>query len=264
MRQLSLLTGACVTSCLLALNAAAGPEPLPSGKEMQQVAPAPVVECNWTGFYIGLNVGGEFGHAEDKDIDGYRLQGGLRAQNRPWGYGQSGVIAGGEVGYNHQWHWVVLGVEVDGGYMNVDGSGVLPESRILQDSDTRGHSESDFYTTFRGRAGVALDKWLFYATGGGIGVNWETRLEDNRGAPPASRQTIDAHKQEFDWGWTLGGGIERMLGCHWSIKAEYLYYTLDHRFFSGEADVSGRSIGTFRFRADDQGHIIRGGLNYKF
>src|SRR2546428_8746611 len=32
----------------------AGPEPLPSGKEMKEVAPAPAPTCfNWSGFYVG-------------------------------------------------------------------------------------------------------------------------------------------------------------------------------------------------------------------
>ncbi len=33
-----------------------------------------------------------------------------------------GVIAGGQIGYNYQWNWLVLGIEGDLGYMNTDGS----------------------------------------------------------------------------------------------------------------------------------------------
>src|SRR5256714_15281775 len=96
------------SSAALARSVVAGPESLPSGKEMKQVAPAPLPECNWTGFYIGLNVGGQFGHAEDVDIDNIAS---IDTGPRPWGYSQSGVIAGGQVGYNHQWNWIVLGIE---------------------------------------------------------------------------------------------------------------------------------------------------------
>ena len=87
----------------LALTALGGPEPLPSGKEMKEVAPAPPPECNWTGFYVGIHAGGQWGHSEDVDEDGYI--------NFPevthWGYDESGAIAGGQVGYNHQFHWLV-------------------------------------------------------------------------------------------------------------------------------------------------------------
>ena len=264
MKQLFRLTILFCACAGLPLGALAGPEPLPSGKEMKQVAPAPLPECNWTGFYIGLHVGGQFGHAEDVDLDNYESRG---PDPRPWGYDQSGVIAGGQVGYNFQWNWVVLGIEADGGYMNIEGSGVEPEAALSRDSELRGHTDSDFYTTIRGRIGVALDKWLFYATGGGIGVNWETRVIDNCDTGDCGSDLLNAHKEEFDWGWTVGGGIERMIGCHWSIKAEYLYYTLGDQSFSGQPTFNGEpdnERGRTRWQAHDQGHIIRGGLNYKF
>jgi len=249
----------------LTLTAWAGPEPLPSGKEMKQVAPAPVPECNWTGFYLGLHVGGQFGHAESVDLESFGHAAGSGPDvPRQWGYDQSGVIAGGQVGYNFQWNWIVLGVEADGGYMNIEGSGPQPEAVIFSGGDLKGHTDSDFYTTIRGRIGLAWDKWLFYATGGGIGVNWDASVRDDCDTSPCDAALLDAHKEEFDWGWTVGGGIERMIGCHWSIKAEYLYYTLDDQTFSGEAFVGTRSLGNVPFEAHDQGHIIRGGLNYKF
>ena len=261
MKRLFALTVSGCASIAFASAAFAGPEPLPSGKEMKQVAPAPLPECNWTGFYLGLHVGGQFGHAENVDIDNYY---GASTGPRPWGYDQSGVIAGGQVGYNHQWNWVLLGIEADGGYMNIEGSGAHPESIIFGNGDLRGHSDSDFYTTIRGRIGFAWDKWLFYGTGGGIGVNWETRVRDDCDTFPCRGFTTDAHKEDLVWGWTVGGGIERMIGCHWSIKAEYLYYTLEDQDFSGEVDLFGTPFGRFRWEAHDQGHIIRGGLNYKF
>lgn len=255
MKQLFSLTTAFFASCLLAVTAAAGPEALPSGEEMKQVAPAPPPSCNWTGFYVGLNVGGQFGHAEDKDLDNYN------ALDQQWGYSESGVVAGGQIGYNWQWQWLVLGPEIDIGYMNLDGSGVEPESIHFSGSDTRGHSDSDFYATFRGRIGVAIDQWLFYATGGGIGINWDTRVVDDCDVFPCGPGLINAHEEDFDWGWTVGGGIERMFGCHWSIKAEYLFYELDDQHFSA---LNNFGAGPFGWRADVNGHIIRGGLNYKF
>ncbi|PYL15027.1 MAG: hypothetical protein DME30_12180, partial [Verrucomicrobia bacterium] len=179
MKQLFRLTILFCACAGLPLSALAGPEPLPSGKEMKQVAPAPLPECNWTGFY--------------------------------------------QIGYNFQWNWLVLGPEIDLGYMNADGSGFEPDpapgTRAFQRGErpeVQGHSDSDFYATFRGRIGFTWDKWLFYATGGGIGLNWDTRVRDDCSTPGCTFRTIDAHKEEFDWGWTVGGGIERMIGCHWS------------------------------------------------
>src|SRR2546429_7596236 len=58
MKQLIRLTILFCTCAALALTVVAGPEPLPSGKEMKQVAPVPP-ECDytWTGFYFGGNGG---------------------------------------------------------------------------------------------------------------------------------------------------------------------------------------------------------------
>ncbi len=254
MRQLARLTIFCSICMMVAMATFAGPEPLPSGKEMKEVAPAPVPECDWTGFYIGLNVGGQFGHSEDKDLDDFNNP------DKPWGYSESGVVVGGQVGYNFQWHWLVVGPEFDLGYINLNGNGV--ESSSVGDN-TRGFSDSDFYTTFRGRIGVALNCWLFYATGGGIGVNYDTRVFDNDISIGLGE--LNAHKQEFDWGYTVGGGVERKFGRRWSIKLEYLYFNLDDQTFSAPfISVTGRQFGPFGWRAETEGHIVRGGLNFHF
>src|SRR5256885_16770183 len=65
MKQLIRLTILFCTCAALALTVVAGPEPLSSGKEMEQVAPAPP-ECDytWTGFYIGGNAGYGWGDGD--------------------------------------------------------------------------------------------------------------------------------------------------------------------------------------------------------
>jgi len=257
MRRLTCLTTAAGASIALALTAFGGPEPMPSGKEMKQVAPAPIPECNWSGFYIGLNVGGQWGHSEDLDIDGYQAP-----KPHEWGYDESGVIAGGQIGYNFQWNWLVLGIEGDVGYMNLDGRGTSDFDRAFEASDTRGETNSDFYTTIRGRLGVAFGHWLFYATGGGIGVNLETRVIDDCDVFPCGNDLINAGKTEFNWGWTGGGGIEHMINCHWTIRGEYLRYQLDDQDFDGVGINFG---GHFRFTGiGTEGNIVRAALNYKF
>jgi len=253
MKQLIRLTGVLFACTALATAAFAGTE-MYSGKESKAVAPAPVPECNWTGFYIGLNGGGNFGHAEDKDLDGYNFL------DKPWGYDTSGVVAGGQVGYNYQWNWLVLGIEGDLGYMNIDGGAHEPDRFFLR-NDTFGHSESDFYTTIRGRLGFAFGHWLFYGTGGGIGLNWDTKVTDNCDTGNCGLGLIDAHKQEFDWGWVEGGGVEYMLNCHWTVRGEYLRYQLDDQHFDGVDTFNGL---TYSWRANAEGNIFRAALNYKF
>jgi len=250
MKQLIRLMGVVLT-CSALTGAFAGTETY-SGKESKMVAPAPAPTlCDWTGFYIGLHAGGQFGHSETNDLDDYNL-----VAHHHFGYDESGFNGGLTLGYNFQWHWLVTGPEFDVGYMNLHGHGVEPGS---PGDDSRGETDSDFYTTMRGRVGVALDCWLIYATGGGIGVNYTKRFIDNCDVAPCGPGLIDARSTDFNWGWTVGGGVERMINNHWTIKAEYLFYDLGDDHFSG---VSG---GTrFNFDAETQGHIVRAGLNYKF
>src|ERR1700693_2605933 len=165
-KQAIILASALFASCLLALTTFAGPDSLSSGKEMKEVAPAPLPECNWTGFYLGVTGGGQFGHREDFDLDSY--------WNHPgWGYRESGALVSGEFGYNLQiGRWLVLGPEFDAGYMDLKGTGEDPGTNF-SGGPNFGRSDSNFYTTLLGRVGVPLDWhgcWLVYATGGGIGV----------------------------------------------------------------------------------------------
>jgi outer membrane immunogenic protein len=251
---------ALFASELLALTVVAGPDQLPSsGKEMKEVALQPPPVCSWRGFYIGSNAGGQVGHSKNHDVDGYNV---VRGPGNSWGYSESGFSGGVEAGYNWQWRWLVFGPEVDGGFMNLHGHGVQPGSPA---GDTHGESDSDFFTTFRGRVGIALDQWLIFGTGGAIGVHYTTRVIDPSNTPPAGPDLEDGRKTDFDWGYTVGGGIERAFGCHWSIKTEYLYFNLDSQPFNGQA-VSLVTPGpaTFNWRGETTGHIIRAGLNYRF
>ncbi len=101
--------------CALCAFTYAGPEALPSGKEMKQVAPAPAPTCfNWSGFYVGgfggykfssvdldLSLSGEWNSvALDRDVA--ESLGSRDLDN-------SGGEAGGLIGYNFQWNcWVLL------------------------------------------------------------------------------------------------------------------------------------------------------------
>ncbi|MDP9187190.1 MAG: hypothetical protein M3O72_07530, partial [Verrucomicrobiota bacterium] len=79
------------------------------GKETVAPAPVPTL-CDWTGFYIGVHAGGQFGHSETTDLDDWNFP------DRQFGYGESGFNGGAQFGYNFQWHWLVTGPEFDVGY----------------------------------------------------------------------------------------------------------------------------------------------------
>ncbi len=242
--RLILMSGFLLSSSLLAGNA-----PVDS-KEVASVCPAP---CDWNGFYLGANAGGQFGRSENRDLGNY---------NHPdlgWSYGESGFVGGGQFGFNWQRRWLVLGAEVENGFMNLDGRGKEPGFP----GDTYGQTDSDFFATFRGRVGIAYKCCLFYATGGAIAVDYHTSVTDHVFSQNGP-DTLDASREHFDWGYTVGGGVERMFqmcGRRWSVKLEYLYFNLQNQNFSAVSDNGG---GPYGWSAETEGHIVRAGLNYHF
>lgn len=227
---------------MFAATAEAGTESHRDSKDVKQVLTEPALQeaCDWNGFYVGIHSGGEFGHSATHDF----------ATGRVFGYDQSGFNGGLQLGYNFQWHCLVIGPEFDAGYLSVEGSGDEPRF-----AGVRGETDSDFYATMRGRVGVRVNCggcWLVYATGGAITINYTKRYH-------VEPNFFDARGNDFNWGYTVGGGVERKINKHWSVKLEYLYFSVDEQSF-GEP-VAGAPVD---FRAETFGHIIRAGLNYQF
>lgn len=185
----------------------------------RRVAPAPVIAAapvfTWTGFYVGAQIG----YAWDKVSD--RAWGG-------WGWGnswnRSGVVGGAHVGYLFQPGPMVLGLEADLEGSSVAGSGI------------RG--------SVRGRAGVAFDRALIYATGG---LAWGNFQYANWAWGPWATTY-----NKTQMGWTVGGGVEYALTNNWSARLEYRY--TDWGRFS--------NVGWFDYHRTE--HSVRLGASYRF
>jgi len=252
----------------------AGPEPLPSGKEMKQVAPAPP-ECDytWTGFYFGGNAGYGWGNA-DTDFDPLPdpvTFGDLAPQTlQP---DPSGFIGGGQIGYNWQWNkWLVLGIETD--FQGTDIEGSHKRSPFLDnDGDIandnpdvflEAHERMQWFGSTRGRIGISpWCRWLFYATGGVAygDVDYSANTNFDNGT------TYPVRFSETKTGWTVGGGFEWALSHHWSVKTEYLYYDLGSTDRTQNQLFLGVPQGPpffVHYNFETTGNIVRGGFNFKF
>ncbi len=102
------------TVCALAVATQANAADLYAGaggglKDAPFYAPAPA----WAGFYFGANVGGAWGDLRATDVDGY--DGINVSAGDKWTNSTSGVLGGGQVGYNFQYGNVVFGPEADFG-----------------------------------------------------------------------------------------------------------------------------------------------------
>jgi outer membrane immunogenic protein len=219
-----------------------------SGKEMKQVAPAPPPECNWTGFYIGLHGGYGWGDTESSGT-------GDAFDEPPNGGSVSldpeGAILGGQAGYNWQFGQFVVGLEVKGGWLDLDDS-----KFIVPSPDNFATVDYNWYALITPRVGFAWNKLLIYAKGGVAFVDVENRAGDLVDFTPTI-DTVDlTEKDDTEVGWTVGGGLEYMLNCHWTVGVEYDYL--------GNLDRGSTNSEDDHFNHDNTAHLVTGRLSYKF
>jgi outer membrane immunogenic protein len=275
MKQLTCLTTSACATLALAITAFGGPEPLPSGKEMKEVAPAPPPECDftWTGFYFGGNAGYGWGSADTRfeplpdPVSFFELEP-QKLEPDP-----SGFIGGGQIGFNWQWNkWLVLGIETDFQGTDIEGDDRRQPFDNITGAIANGdpdvfleaHERMQWFGSTRGRIGIApWCRWLFYGTGGVAygNVDYSATTNFDNGI------TYPVRFSETNVGWTAGGGIEYAIGHHWTVKAEYLHYDLGNQsrtqpqLFNGVPTGSGFAV---RYNFDTSGNIVRGGFNFKF
>jgi len=213
---------------------------------------------DWTGFYVGANVGYGIGRDQTNTFQDQVVVPAGRALNEAFKLSPAGVLAGPQIGANWQTGNLVLGVEADWQRTSQedyacrdDCNGVLS---ITYDQSLR------WFGTARARLGVAQDRTLWYVTGGAA---WG-QIDDNFslyskffGVFPSVNATHELS------GWTAGGGVETALAGPWTAKLEYLYVDLGSvtdSYFT-PALFGGT---TFSNTTWIRNNIIRGGLNYRF
>jgi outer membrane immunogenic protein len=192
---------------------------------------APEAVYNWTGFYIGGNIGGAFAGNNSLESSDGRFMGGVQ----------------GGADYQFATNWVI-GVEAQYDWMtNNNNNGVVFPAGSIATANTNQLGSAT------GRIGYTWGPTLLYAKGG-----YAFRNNDNIGVSvaglPASFTTSGDHKD----GYTVGAGLEYMFAPNWSAKIEYQYYNFGNTTFtSGPPDVVGA-----RFRDDE--HTVKAGINYRF
>jgi outer membrane immunogenic protein len=188
-----------------AANAADLPARMVTKAPIYTKAP-PVELSSWTGFYVGANVGFASARASS-DIMGVDTSQTL-----------SGVVGGGQVGYNWQRGPWVFGVELDaqGTSQDATWSGIIGGGGGAAVSQA---TSLPWFMTARGRVGYAVaPMWMIYVTGGAA---WGEVKSTVTAAGPGST-TWD----ETRGGWVIGAGIEGAINRQWSWKVEYLHVDL--------------------------------------
>jgi outer membrane immunogenic protein len=276
----------------IALMALAAPA---AAADMPLKAPAPVAVDIWTGGYVGVNVGYDWG-SDRVDSTGspgqctaavpgcvtfpnYYSQLSAQAATFQTSVTHNGVIYGGQAGHNwlvHNMFWTwdgVLGVEVDfqgksdshsATYATVAPSVPFPAQPVSQTATL--NEKLTTLGTVRGRAGLLWGpSTLIYATAGVAFASAQATATYNQnvpfvGAPPANIGPYGASGSVNTelFGPVVGGGIEWKWTPNLSIKAEYLYADLGAMSFNTNAlinPVFGTSGSLSVATANVQTHI---------
>jgi outer membrane immunogenic protein len=234
--------------------------------------PALAQTYDWSGFYIGGNLGVAWGDTELNtratagDGSTFIPPADADLLNAPINDddNDSGFAGGIEGGYNYQSGNWVFGLESDIGFFDLGQSrsktftSAITATPPIQATFSQEVS-TDWIWTIRPRVGYASGPWMVYATGGLAvsSVTLDTRYTDNRPTPITASDSEDDTKT----GWTLGLGGAYALTPNWSVRGDWLYVDLGTvNAVAGATD----NYATFTSEAQVHGNILRVGVDYKF
>jgi outer membrane immunogenic protein len=246
---------------------------------------APPAPTNtWTGFYLGVDVGGIHGFGT---ADGFRQTGDANNPGCLFGCfdpvvfheNQWGIIGGAYGGYNWQIDpSFVLGVEADFSKASLSngpsqlyltfGGLPLPGCDINTPGTCHGllmGQNLSWIATARARLGYTIGSMMAYVTGGGAMASEEfSGVVAGAGFRTFS---IATSANYVNPGWVAGGGLELMATANWLLRLEYLHYALNSgRTVSVACTLCGPGFlsGTGNFSWTNASlDVIRAGLSYK-
>src|SRR5262249_28664545 len=136
---------------------------------------------------------------------------------------QTNAIFGLKAGYNQQWGTFVLGLEADISSFHSNPTVVSSGRPFIGFGGLATFStnvQTSWLATVRGRAGFALDHWLFYGTGG-VAFADVKFSNSYRALSPlgAGFETEAALASETRTGWAAGAGVEYALYQHLILSA---------------------------------------------
>ena len=254
---------------IAAVSASAFAADLPSRRAPPVYVPPPVPLFSWTGFYVGGQVGYAFGRDNAREVAA------------PLGAGPdvlynvgtaNGTMGGAHVGYNFstqslpvlgQFAGGLSGLPFIGGFGGAGG--VVGIEGDVDGTDYRGtFAAGPFFNSMReqitgsirGRVGIAVDRALFYATGGAAFGQFHETYGLGFGALTTDSPTSTRV------GYTVGGGIEYAITTQFSLRAEYRY--TNYGRFVDINSFATTAPGAFNTVHHEIQNRVQVGFSYKF
>jgi opacity protein-like surface antigen len=222
---------------LLAASSSAFASDIGSPTPASVFAPAPII--NWSGFYIGGNIGGAFARGSVSDSL-FQLGDTMS---------QAGFLGGAQAGFNYQFGSFVVGVEwdFDGTSLNATG----PTLVTMIGTSWQGSANTDWVSTVAARVGMTTGALFVYGkVGGGWAEDSARATNLTTGGSLSASNTTD--------GWLGGIGIEWAFAPNWSTKLEFYYIGLQ------SWTLSGPTFAADSFTVVRNIEMLKAGINYRF
>ncbi|WP_084801437.1 outer membrane protein [Bradyrhizobium sp. Ec3.3] len=220
---------------------------------------------NWSGFYLGGNIGGAWG-SQRTDV-----------QAADWLYdplfppfiasagssksSPSNFTGGAQAGWNWQSQGFVWGLEGDIRALSLashSDTGYIKDPYFQADSRFLEMTKIEWLATLRGRAGIPLGGALLYGTAGLAFGAVKSTYNYN-----VLYYGYDSHgaASTVATGWTAGAGVELPLSAKWTVGVQYL------RFDLGSVNYQSKDKASFyheKISASMLGDLVTATLNYRF
>jgi outer membrane immunogenic protein len=251
MKRVALAVALSTVAGTVALAADLPPPPAPPPRAPATYVPAPMAVYNWTGFYIGGNLG-------------LGWNGGSYSDPAGRSFSSSGTnvkfLGGAQAGFNYEFAGgFLLGAEAD---FDFRPNSANTTNAINVPGGTASLTVNNgWLITLTGRLGYAFDRFLPYAKGG---FAWVGSNNNSINLTPTGGTTASfGAGNNQNYGWTVGAGVEWAFWGNVSARLEYDYIGLNSQTISvpGTAAILAGDSFTGSSRSIQ---MVNLGLNYKF
>lgn len=238
-----------LTSVLALLPVGAIAADLPVRSAAPAPAPVMVAAANWSGFYIGGNVGYAW-----TDSSFTHLETGGSPTSETFSNSPNGILGGAQIGARYQFqNNLYLGVEAAFSFRNADD-----QTRTDLASTPRHRlSEVGNIWSLSGNIGYAFGRYIAYAKAGyaSTELHYENIL--------ISTGAILGQSTKQVGGFVLGAGLEYAFTNNLSLGLEYSYYNFNVGN-QQQYNTSGVAVNAINASNDLSSHVATVKLNYRF
>ncbi len=218
---------------------------------------------NWSGFHAGINLGLDWLSGQPSTTQTLSTSAvSLTSTIAPNHGSAGGIVFGGQLGYDHQFNAVLIGLETDMQASSVStratGTATLGRATsMIQDRQTL-----NWLGTTRLRLGYAMDRVVPYATGGLAygGVQMSTSANTTL---PGGAISQSASQSATLLGFSVGGGVDYAIDSAWAVRLEGLYYDLGSLSVTAPGTSTPPGVaGVLHSSSHFSGGIVRVGVNF--